>query len=72
MNIRKLYQFLKLRNSDEIISAALNVKEEPPVVGNQEAEFMSDFTQEEYENYIHNEVHGWGPFYKKLRNKVWN
>jgi len=38
-------------------------------LGDGKAEFLSDFTQAEYETYIHEEQHGWGKFYKKMFGK---
>lgn len=66
MNIKELYRFLKLANAEDIIQSALEVKEEPPVKGNGNAEFLPDMTQEEMEEYIHQEERGWNRFYKKL------
>lgn len=69
--IKTLYQFLRLKNAEEIMRRAIehaqDIQELPKGDGN--AEFLSDFTEEEFKDYMHSEVHGWGKFYKQLFGK---
>lgn len=37
-------------------------------VGDGQAVFMADGNEAEYEQYVHEEVHGWRPFMDKVRN----
>jgi len=70
--LKQLYKFSKLNNSSEIVEQALKFQEEETPTetkGDGKAEFLSDFTQAEYETYIHEEQHGWGKFYKKMFGK---
>jgi len=44
-----------------------DAKEDQPI-GNGKAVFLSDMTENEYEEYDHLENKGWKGFYKKIKN----
>lgn len=49
-----------------VLLKAILAQVEPEEVGDGKAKFLSDMTEEEYEDYQRNEVQGWGKVLKKL------
>lgn len=53
----------------KIIAPKSSTSEEPtPVPGNGGAVYLSDMTEEEYDEYSHHITHGWEGFYTKVKN----
>jgi hypothetical protein len=42
----------------------------PEPEGDGKAVFMEDMTEEEYQDYLHKEKHGWKNFYKTIWGKI--
>lgn len=43
---------------------------EPPVEGDGNGRVLSDFTPDEFDTYQHEQLAGWGSFYRKLRKII--
>lgn len=62
MNIlKKIFSFQKVELTERAPRAAV---QEPEPIGDGGAVFISDATDEEYEEYVKNDVQGWGKFKK--------
>lgn len=59
---------MRTRIAKIIAPKSSTYEEQPPVLGNGRAVYLSDMTEEEYDEYSHHITHGWEGFYQRVKN----